>query len=43
MPHASWNILGIGLRYALEKGAHRRRGQHQKPSVEDELRKRAFW
>ncbi|KAH9485168.1 putative transcriptional regulatory protein [Psilocybe cubensis] len=43
MPHAAWNILGIGIRYALEKGAHRRKGQNQKPTVEDELRKRAFW
>ncbi|PPR05818.1 hypothetical protein CVT26_010098 [Gymnopilus dilepis] len=43
IPHASWNVLGLGVRYALEKGAHRRKGHNQKPTAEDELLKRAFW
>ncbi|KAH9478722.1 putative transcriptional regulatory protein [Psilocybe cubensis] len=43
MPQASWDVLGIGLRYALEQGAHRRKGQNQTRSAENELRKRAFW
>ncbi|PPQ94986.1 hypothetical protein CVT25_003738 [Psilocybe cyanescens] len=40
---SSWNVLGMGLRYALELGAHRRKGFNEPPSVENELRKRAFW
>ncbi|KDR75219.1 hypothetical protein GALMADRAFT_157080 [Galerina marginata CBS 339.88] len=43
IPHASWIVLGIGMRYAIEKGAHRRKGYNQRPSVEDEQLKRAFW
>ncbi|KAF9482139.1 hypothetical protein BDN70DRAFT_875432 [Pholiota conissans] len=43
-PHASWSIIGFALRCALEKGAHRRKSNStQKPTVEDELLKRAFW
>ncbi|KAH9479075.1 Putative transcriptional regulatory protein [Psilocybe cubensis] len=38
----SSNIVGIGLRYAIEIGAHRRNGQTQ-PSFENEHSKRAFW
>ncbi|KDR75218.1 hypothetical protein GALMADRAFT_249193 [Galerina marginata CBS 339.88] len=43
VPHASWNIIGLGMRHALEKGAHRRKPSNQKPSAEEELLKRAFW
>ncbi|KAH9481989.1 ABC-transporter-regulating transcription factor [Psilocybe cubensis] len=43
LPQASWTLLAIGLRHAFEKGVHRRRGPQQKPSVEYELQKRAFW
>ncbi|KAJ3490460.1 hypothetical protein NLJ89_g11431 [Agrocybe chaxingu] len=43
IPHAAWNILGLGIRYACEKGAHRRKGNASKPTAEDELLKRAFW
>ncbi|KAF8904482.1 fungal-specific transcription factor domain-containing protein [Gymnopilus junonius] len=43
IPHVSWNFLGLGVRYALEKGAHRRKGHNQKVSPEDELLKRCFW
>ncbi|KAF8315963.1 fungal-specific transcription factor domain-containing protein [Amanita rubescens] len=41
--HAAWNILGIGIRIALERGLHKSRRGKQKPTVEDELYKRAFW
>ncbi|KAF8628855.1 hypothetical protein AX15_003649 [Amanita polypyramis BW_CC] len=41
--HTAWNMLGLGIRVALEHGLHRhRRGSH-KPTFEDELFKRAFW
>ncbi|PPQ93067.1 hypothetical protein CVT25_011943 [Psilocybe cyanescens] len=38
----SCNLVGIGLRYAIELGAHRRKGKTQ-PSADAELLKRAFW
>ena len=34
---------GSGLRLALEIGAHKRRAYGTKPTLEDELYKRAFW
>ncbi|KII84896.1 hypothetical protein PLICRDRAFT_95023 [Plicaturopsis crispa FD-325 SS-3] len=39
-PHASWTLIGVGVRLAISSGAHRR-----KPTItaEDELWKRAFW
>ncbi|PFH53811.1 hypothetical protein AMATHDRAFT_54332 [Amanita thiersii Skay4041] len=43
IPHAAWNVLGLGIRFAQERGMHRRRGAGQSVSVEDELSKRAFW
>ncbi|KJA20730.1 hypothetical protein HYPSUDRAFT_42800 [Hypholoma sublateritium FD-334 SS-4] len=43
VPHAAWNVLGFAMRLAQEKGIHRRKGSHHKPSVEGELAKRAFW
>ncbi|KAH9478784.1 Transcriptional activator protein acu-15 [Psilocybe cubensis] len=43
MPYACWNFAVIGLRYAYEKGIHRRQGQGNAPTVESELLKRAFW
>ncbi|KAF9529173.1 fungal-specific transcription factor domain-containing protein [Crepidotus variabilis] len=42
IPHASWALLGLGVRFALEKGLHRRMG-FQKNSMEEEMAKRAFW
>ncbi|KAF9010516.1 fungal-specific transcription factor domain-containing protein [Cyathus striatus] len=42
-PHLAWNILGIGIRVAQERGVHRRKGPGYKPTLEDELWKRAFW
>ncbi|EIW84606.1 hypothetical protein CONPUDRAFT_163685 [Coniophora puteana RWD-64-598 SS2] len=42
-PQACWTIVGIGIRLALEVGAHRQKVYNRKPTVEDELWKRAFW
>ncbi|KAK7043156.1 Gypsy retrotransposon integrase-like protein 1 [Paramarasmius palmivorus] len=41
-PHASWTIIGTGIRVAQEMGAHRRR-LSTTPTVEGEQMKRAFW
>ncbi|KAH9479055.1 Putative transcriptional regulatory protein [Psilocybe cubensis] len=38
----SCNLVGIGLRYAIEMGAHRRNGQ-DRPTADTEHMKRAFW
>ncbi|KAJ7731907.1 fungal-specific transcription factor domain-containing protein [Mycena maculata] len=43
VPRASWMFLGIGLRLALDAGAHRRTSPVEEPSVEREQWKRAFW
>lgn len=43
VPHMCWTIASIGLRLSEEAGIHRRKAKHAKPSVEDELWKRAFW
>ncbi|KAK0454126.1 fungal-specific transcription factor domain-containing protein [Desarmillaria tabescens] len=40
-PQSSWTIIGIGIRYAIEMGLHRHWPDN--PSVESELKKRAFW
>ena len=43
-PHISWSLIGIGLRYAQDLGAHRRKAYNsERPIVEEELLKRAFW
>ncbi|KAJ7732363.1 fungal-specific transcription factor domain-containing protein [Mycena maculata] len=39
----SWMFLGVGLRLALDAGAHRRTARDETPSVEREKWKRAFW
>ena len=39
----SWIYTGAGIRMALDIGAHKRRAYGAKPSLEDELYKRAFW
>jgi uncharacterized protein YfiM (DUF2279 family) len=41
--HMSWNLLGIGIRLALERGMHKQRKADQRLTVDDELSKRAFW
>ncbi|KAF9568045.1 hypothetical protein CPC08DRAFT_487594 [Agrocybe pediades] len=43
IPHAAWNIIGLGLRCAIERGIHRRQPPHKKPTAEYELWKRSFW
>ncbi|KAJ6609592.1 fungal-specific transcription factor domain-containing protein [Mycena sp. CBHHK59/15] len=40
---AEWSFIGIGIRVAQEVGAHRRKTKGQRPTVESELWKRAFW
>ncbi|KAG7448428.1 uncharacterized protein BT62DRAFT_929521 [Guyanagaster necrorhizus] len=40
-PQSSWTMIGIGIRYAIEMGLHRRWPDN--PSIESELKKRAFW
>ncbi|KAL0953207.1 hypothetical protein HGRIS_004462 [Hohenbuehelia grisea] len=42
-PDACWTMVGIGIRLAQDVGAHRRKGQNHRPTVEDEQWKRAFW
>lgn len=43
-PHASWTLVGTGIRMAQDLGAHRRRGRPGQPrNPEEELLKRAFW
>ncbi|KAG1887099.1 fungal-specific transcription factor domain-containing protein [Suillus subluteus] len=42
-PQACWTIVGIGIRLAQDVGAHRRKAYGRKPTVEEELWKRAFW
>ncbi|KAI0334626.1 hypothetical protein GY45DRAFT_1318227 [Cubamyces sp. BRFM 1775] len=43
MPQSSWAVIGVGLRKALDVGAHRKSMYRAKPTVEDELWRRAFW
>ncbi|KAJ7101279.1 fungal-specific transcription factor domain-containing protein [Mycena belliarum] len=40
---ACWTLIGVGLRLAQDVGAHRRTSRVEKPSVEGELWKRAFY
>ncbi|KAK0213166.1 fungal-specific transcription factor domain-containing protein [Desarmillaria ectypa] len=43
-PHASWTLVGTGIRMAQDLGAHRRLSRPGQPrNAEDELLKRAFW
>ncbi|KAF8176911.1 fungal-specific transcription factor domain-containing protein [Mycena galopus ATCC 62051] len=42
-PQACWTLVGVGLRLAQDVGAHRRQSRVEKPTVESELWKRAFW
>ncbi|KAF8236580.1 hypothetical protein L208DRAFT_637341 [Tricholoma matsutake] len=41
-PEACWPLIGVGIRFAQDVGAHRRRS-NRKLSVEGELWNRAFW
>ncbi|KAG7098332.1 hypothetical protein E1B28_000293 [Marasmius oreades] len=42
-PGGAWYMIGLGIRCAVDMGAHRRKPEGYKPTVEDEQRKRAFW
>ncbi|KAF7792733.1 hypothetical protein EIP86_003831 [Pleurotus ostreatoroseus] len=42
-PQVSWPLIGIGLRLAQARGAHRKKVYDSGPTVETELLKRAFW
>ncbi|KAF7315601.1 Zn(2)-C6 fungal-type domain-containing protein [Mycena indigotica] len=42
-PSAAWIFVSIGLRKALDVGAHRQKIYSDTPSVEEELWKRAVW
>ncbi|PBK81933.1 hypothetical protein ARMGADRAFT_976134 [Armillaria gallica] len=39
----AWTFISIGIRKAQDVGAHRRTVYQQKPTVQEELWKRAFW
>ncbi|VDC00347.1 unnamed protein product [Peniophora sp. CBMAI 1063] len=39
----AWMYTGAGIRLILDIGAHKRRAYGPKPTLEDELYKRAFW
>ena len=41
--HPNYAIVGHGLRLAQDLGAHRKTTYPSTPTVESELRKRAFW
>ncbi|KAI0697711.1 fungal-specific transcription factor domain-containing protein [Cerioporus squamosus] len=43
VPQGIWTVIGLGLRMAQDMGAHRKKMYNTRPTVEDELMKRAFW
>ncbi|EKM58699.1 uncharacterized protein PHACADRAFT_253186 [Phanerochaete carnosa HHB-10118-sp] len=43
MPQSNYAVIGCGLRLAQDLGAHRQMAYGPEPTVEGELRKRAFW
>ncbi|KAK0219153.1 fungal-specific transcription factor domain-containing protein [Armillaria fumosa] len=43
VPEFTWMIVGLGLRYAVEIGLHRKKSKGHKLTVDDELKKRSFW
>ncbi|EKM80699.1 hypothetical protein AGABI1DRAFT_126749 [Agaricus bisporus var. burnettii JB137-S8] len=43
LPQAGWNLIGIALRLAQERGLHRRRGEGSGPTAVSELWGRCFW
>ncbi|KAI0092310.1 fungal-specific transcription factor domain-containing protein [Irpex rosettiformis] len=42
-PGMAWNSVGLGLRMAQSMGAHRKKSYGAVPTIDEELRKRAFW
>ena len=43
VPHALHSVIGYGIRLAKDLGVHRRGTYSSQLTVEDELKKRAFW
>ncbi|KZP00590.1 hypothetical protein CALVIDRAFT_533589 [Calocera viscosa TUFC12733] len=43
VPHACWTVVGVGLRFAQDVGAHRQKSYRGGDPVDDEQWKRAFW
>ncbi|KAI0754385.1 fungal-specific transcription factor domain-containing protein [Daedaleopsis nitida] len=42
-PQSVWTLIGIGIRIAVDVGAHRRKLYGSVPTLEEELWRRAFW
>lgn len=42
-PHVAWGYIGVGIRYAQDMGAHRRKTYSDRSAFENEPLKRAFW
>lgn len=40
---AAWHFVGVGIRKIQDVGAHRKKMYSGKPTVEQELWKKAFW
>ncbi|KAK7043241.1 Gypsy retrotransposon integrase-like protein 1 [Paramarasmius palmivorus] len=40
---AGWTSVGLGIRYAVELGVHRRKPEGHDLTAEDEQKRRAFW
>jgi len=40
---AAWTALGVNISFALQCGAHRKKFYQERPNLNDELWKRAFW
>ncbi|KAK0488394.1 fungal-specific transcription factor domain-containing protein, partial [Armillaria luteobubalina] len=43
VPEFTWMVVGLGLRYVVEIGLHRKKPKGHKSTVDDELKKRSFW
>ncbi|KAG7098774.1 hypothetical protein E1B28_000682 [Marasmius oreades] len=42
-PQVSYMLVGIGMRFAIELGIHRRKPEGTKNTIQNELEKRVFW
>ena len=42
-PQAAWPLIGMGIRAAVDVGAHRKHMYSSIPTPEEELWRRAFW
>ncbi|KAI0028714.1 fungal-specific transcription factor domain-containing protein, partial [Vararia minispora EC-137] len=41
--HASWNMIGVGIRLSQDIGVHRKKVYKTSPTADEELFKRCFW